>query len=103
MRGATFYRTVTIKNAYISIHAPHAGSDIYSWDTSLSGATISIHAPHAGSDRIVTVKRVYPGNFNPRSPCGERHTEDKANPHGVTFQSTLPMRGATILPAIWLR
>ena len=33
---------------------------------------ISIHAPHAGSDAAGAVKIQKEGNFNPRSPCGER-------------------------------
>jgi hypothetical protein len=36
----------------ISIHAPHAGSDVVvSWKH--SAKSISIHAPHAGSDRYI--------------------------------------------------
>ena len=59
----------------ISIHTPLAGSD----GTSLRAALlqqISIHTPLAGSDywwfRAFRPSR----NFNPHSPCGERH-----NPH----------------------
>ena len=33
---------------------------------------ISIHAPRVGSDRYKTCVSRVPGNFNPRSPCGER-------------------------------
>ena len=79
---------------YISIHAPHAGSDqkglliivlimIFQSTLPMRGATqdkqgqnrtvsISIHAPHAGSDRQHLAN--YSGwyDFNPRSPCGER-------------------------------
>ena len=49
MRGATLKRLVTAKPA------------------------ISIHAPHAGSDKAHTKCHQYHHNFNPRSPCGERH------------------------------
>ena len=56
---------------------------------------ISIHAPHAGSDveyhpDFSTV--IY---FNPRSPCGERHKSTVPTTALPRFQSTLPMRGAT--------
>ncbi len=35
-------------------------------------------------------------NFNPRSPCGERHRRRVAHHAGDEFQSTLPVRGATL-------
>src|SRR5699024_9630488 len=58
----------------ISIHAPRVGSDkehtIRSWHSRM----ISIHAPRVGSDQFFLLHRVCPlDNFNPRSPCGERH------------------------------
>ena len=56
---------------------------------------ISIHAPHAGSD----VARLAYGYlflyFNPRSPCGERPINGDGDYNMPGFQSTLPMRGAT--------
>jgi hypothetical protein len=55
----------------ISIHAPHAGSDLRR-TISTVGYGISIHAPHAGSDRVGTGRRGGVAYFNPRSPCGER-------------------------------
>ena len=61
------------KGGNISIHAPHAGSDFDVNETWLRTG-ISIHAPHAGSDRFFTA-------YN--DLCKK-------------FQSTLPMRGATI-------
>ncbi len=38
-------------------------------------------------------------DFNPRSPCGERHNSILSSVKAVLFQSTLPVRGAT---ASWL-
>ena len=82
---------------------------------------ISIHAPHAGSDSPASTDRNGRIYFNPRSPCGERHSitviiqisflisihdphtgSDRTNsvihsPRQQSFQSTLPMRGATHL------
>ncbi len=57
---------------FISIHAPHGGSD-YAFSASACASTISIHAPHAGSDGC------------------------NSDPYYTTevFLSTLPMRGAT--------
>ena len=34
-------------------------------------------------------------DFNPRSPCGERHLAKDFSVDRLQFQSTLPMRGAT--------
>ena len=57
---------------------------------------ISIHAPHAGSDGTGSSRGAGPANFNPRSPCGERRLVIIPGVVLVRFQSTLPMRGATV-------
>ncbi len=88
--------------AAISIHAPHAGSDPTT-QSKISAMQISIHAPHAGSDpspransrrsmplflstlpmRGATTARLarggIPGDFYPRSPCGERRRRFRFN------------------------
>ena len=144
MRGATLLCLTVVHQLVISIHAPHAGSDQYpsvpvalryGFQSTLPmrGATssfpaddvalsvISIHAPHAGSDSPASTDRNGRIYFNPRSPCGERHSitviiqisflisihdphtgSDRTNsvihsPRQQSFQSTLPMRGATHL------
>ena len=79
----------------ISIHAPHARSDFVAW-AGQHPQMISIHAPHARSDCFqpsITVGGEY---FNPRSSCEER-PEDRIVEAGnrLLFQSTLLMRGAT--------
>ena len=58
-------------------------------------AAISIHAPHAGSDHTGMLCALGPGDFNPRSPCGERLGGSAGSTLSFRFQSTLPMRGAT--------
>ena len=63
----------------ISIHAPHTGCDV-GVEGRLVGQSISIHAPHAGCDTQLTTQRHKP----------------------TAFQSTHPMRGATIF-LIYLR
>ena len=104
----------------ISIHAPRTGSDCKSRSKRLSkrtfqstlparGATdpltnvaiscgsISIHAPRTGSDwaKRWTACGLH-GNFNPRSPHGERRIHTSAHLQANSkFQSTLPARGAT--------
>ena len=58
--------------AGISIHAPRAGSDARCICRIYTLRRISIHAPRAGSDNIPVLSALEHGNFNPRSPCGER-------------------------------
>ena len=60
-------------NSYISIHAPREGSDGTDEDNEVFGYQISIHAPREGSDWETCA---YVARY-------------------VTFQSTLPVRGAT--------
>ena len=93
-RGATTRRTATHKRRRISIHAPRTGSDA-SPAMRLGKRCISIHAPRTGSDargriwhsapltfqstlpargatRDAAESGNHPGDFNPRSPHGER-------------------------------
>ena len=101
----------------ISIHAPRTGSDAFArvsrkdsaqFQSTLParGATgkrdvirraleISIHAPRTGSDVNEPSRRESELHFNPRSPHGERRQRTVAARIGITFQSTLPARGAT--------
>ena len=101
----------------ISIHAPRTGSDlIFSEQTVMDalfqstlparGATrvanatvddrhISIHAPRTGSDGIERRSEGEEGDFNPRSPHGERPRPFCRCSQIKRFQSTLPARGAT--------
>ena len=60
---------------------------------------ISIHAPLAGSDGFLCTKTCPICDFNPRSPCGERLRFRKRFFFLAGFQSTLPLRGATIRPS----
>ena len=52
MRGATNIVIRTIRHYRISIHTPHAGSDLAGQGHGVDVAHISIHTPHAGSDFI---------------------------------------------------
>ena len=64
----------------ISIHAPRVGSDV-KVPAAPAGFEISIHAPRVGSDQNACRCAGIEFDFNPRSPCGERHilTSDFAN------------------------
>ena len=108
---------------YISIHAPHAGRDSFFRNLlsfnlrfqstrPMRGATytiggqwrsiqISIHAPHAGRD--CRTSHEFPQAepyFNPRAPCGARRILNSMFDHPQGFQSTRPMRGATIAATV---
>ncbi len=119
MRGATQgHRRLRGRHA-ISIHAPHAGCDPIIEGVPDEQDLISIHAPHAGCDSSPTAGWRSATYFNPRTPCGVRqagykilmHVHDISihAPHAgcddpptqrasgtCRFQSTHPMRGATI-------
>ena len=58
-------------------------------------AIISIHAPREGSDKGLSTSAVWPSNFYPRSPRGERPAETNVITTAQIFLSTLPARGAT--------
>ena len=97
-RGATGGNAPTGRVINISIHAPREGSDVAVRAFSNESARISIHAPREGSDG----RTYFPHwrnrcNFNPRSPRGERPSVIDNAAVTVTFQSTLPARGATLI------
>ena len=87
------------------------GSYIFQSTLPLRGATrvgdrlsphgeISIHAPLTGSDRDINFQIRKKTDFNPRSPYGERPLTRFTRSLPATFQSTLPLRGATFVAAI---
>ena len=102
---------------FISIHAPRTGSDNHSITiinketpfqstlpargatqelrTAFARRTISIHAPRTGSDELGKTRAAAVGDFNPRSPHGERQFSHNHHHSLLIFQSTLPARGAT--------
>ena len=96
LRGATIIFSGENPNSSISIHAPLTGSDIADIADAVNG-TISIHAPLTGSDSFYSFLPVCPIDFNPRSPYGERLRPGALAAPGFLFQSTLPLRGATVL------
>ena len=57
---------------------------------------ISIHAPLAGRDRRCPRSKFYQHYFNPRAPCGARQNGKKYGNTRRPFQSTRPLRGATL-------
>ena len=93
-RGATSVQIARIMYEVISIHAPRTGSD-GERSARTTADQISIHAPRTGSDHQKTVGETRTGNFNPRSPHGERLVYSTQVFTTKEFQSKLPARGAT--------
>ena len=100
LRGATPGRSCSAGSSCISIHAPLAGCDYAKILWSVCNFAISIHAPLAGCDPH-RVQRWQSGHkhFNPRTPCGVRPSFVRSMAPEVEFQSTHPLRGATLCPA----
>ena len=91
----------------ISIHVPRAGCDRRAL-TQVETLSISIHVPRAGCDEKHMQSIARCANFNPRTPCGVRPGNVIDTITLPTFQSTYPVRGATvrdhlvqILPALF--
>ncbi|EOQ37160.1 hypothetical protein HMPREF1526_02079, partial [Butyricicoccus pullicaecorum 1.2] len=105
------------RSSYFNPHSP-CGERQHASSFSLNSSSISIHTPHAGSDHSWANMRRLQHDFNPHSPCGERRGVWRAAVQGIIsihtphagsdltltsrsrmvaiFQSTLPMRGATL-------
>ena len=63
-------------------------------------ARVSIHAPRAGRDHIDRAKVGRRHSFNPRAPCGARQPLHISVEDSPMFQSTRPVRGATVCKAL---
>ena len=74
----------------ISIHAPRTGSDSEASRYNGKLPMISIHAPRTGSDPPIPRGRSNYGDFNPRSPHGERLRNGKKPCHTHNFNPRSP-------------
>ena len=95
LRGATSLRAASQLRSHISIHAPLAGRDAVPPVCTGPLGYFNPRAPCGARRRGV---RPSPGGwyFNPRAPCGARQlVQSKILLRGI-FQSTRPLRGATI-------
>ena len=94
MRGATEELMMVYDASLISIHAPHARSDVAALMRCMRHA-ISIHAPHARIDyRILRDSRLCTISIHAPHARSDHIVSDFYGFLGV-FQSTLLMRGAT--------
>ena len=94
LRGAVAYDAVS----GISIHAPHAGCDVYNDKTLTASIQFQSTHPMRGATHAPAYIYTPLGYFNPRTPCGVRLVIGYCPPVTVSFQSTHPMRGATCVP-----
>ena len=96
LRGATTHLTTPAGTPNFNPRSPYGERP----SRRLSGGGIffiSIHAPLTGSDllQISNISRYK--HFNPRSPYGERLFLRYWSSSHLEFQSTLPLRGATMI------
>ena len=94
-RGATRLLFHRVDCAGISIHAPRTGSDAPETQSDDSAGDFNPRSPHGERRPTATLWRALLKHFNPRSPHGERPRPSSRCPSSSAFQSTLPARGAT--------
>ena len=120
MRGATPEYAPLPEHDPISIHAPHAGCDLHGHTHHVGVSLFQSTHPMRGATKIWHCCAAYRQHFNPRTPCGVRRpgvirlcgvvSISIHAPHAgcdqnlallcrlsSTFQSTHPMRGATLM------
>ena len=96
LRGATTSSGTGKRSWIISIHAPLAGSDDGAARHS-AGPGISIHAPLAGSDLLLIKMARCMQDISIHAPlAGSDESNDQNSTDNSEFQSTLPLRGATV-------
>ncbi len=91
-RGATVCVLCVVRSCNISIHAPHARSDLVFFGRGAVDFRISIHAPHARSDVGLQTHIPLPIDFNPRSSREERLFPFLQVRYGVYFNPRLLTR-----------
>ena len=95
LRGATDHPAPLTPEFWISIHAPLTGSDVFLPPFFPPFDYFNPRSPYGERPARFSwlTSLLY---FNPRSPYGERHGAACFLAHVDLFQSTLPLRGATI-------
>ena len=93
--GATLGTMLAMADTPISIHAPRVGSDIDLIAILKLQYIFQSTLPVWGATRRRGHRPGGAGDFNPRSPCGERRSHGSWAGIMSAFQSTLPVWGAT--------
>ena len=84
---------------FFSIYS-RVGPDGYIWSASPTATPISIHGSRVGPDNSPIGDLSEFEDFNPRVPCGTRHTLERQRKKGMTFQSTGPVWDPTLFALI---
>ena len=95
MRDATQSCNAKHQLGNISIHASHAGRDPRKTQRAWTYINFNPRVP-CGTRLALTVVNHLTDYFNPRVPCGTRLYLKRGNIMGEEFQSTRPMRDATL-------
>ena len=95
VRGATSPPPDPAPDTPISIHAPRAGRDPDGCPPAHWQRDFNPRAPCGARRRSSMISRRRT-NFNPRAPCGARLSGLWVRVVGTRFQSTRPVRGATV-------
>ena len=97
LRGATLIPSNSAAFFCISIHAPLAGCDSSYLAVSLWMADFNPRTPCGVRPcPRYPARQPTPGDFNPRTPCGVRRAACSLDNYKFKFQSTHPLRGATL-------
>ena len=86
----------------ISTHAPRTGSDVHARCANAS-PLISTHAPRTGSDSKMRVMHFLTLTFQPTLPARGATLQPRTSDAPRGFQPTLPARGATHTPHLTVR
>ena len=93
--------SLTINNCARLFQSTHPLRDATMFNLKVNLAEhISIHAPLTGCDMWSLTSTHSQEHFNPRTPYGMRHSKAKGYAQRIVFQSTHPLRDATIQGAI---
>ena len=98
MRGATTWTVLLVRSERVSIHAPRAGRDACMCCFFACSVCFNPRAP-CGARHGCSFVFTCHGSFNPRAPCGARHRFITSASSNHMFQSTRPVRGATVVAA----
>ena len=99
IRGATVPVSLRHVALEISIHAPHTGRDNKERNA-LYLHFISIHAPHTGRDCVLPARSSNTPGFQSTRPIRGATLPQAATGSDAAFQSTRPIRGATGTPLL---
>mgnify|MGYP004690195103 CR=1 FL=1 len=99
VRGATDGKRPKRSASTISIHAPRAGGDRKGLRGDTTEGDFNPRPPCGGRPDSSKYSRTV-HDFNPRPPCGGRHMTLDCGTEKPSFQSTPPVRGATLSSAL---